>query len=107
MKVEELFIGKKVYSLDPTTPDFLIVESEIVAICSTHLIGIFEVRILSGKFKNETTCHFSDGVLNGDHFFFDIEEATEKYRKQLIKRLNVLEEEMKYLRLKNWELLCK
>lgn len=106
MKTEDLHIGQKVYSLDPTTPEFKISEFEICGIRSTHDDNIFEVYIESEKF-NGTSMHFENGKLHGNHYFFTPDEAKEKYKIRLVEKLNELESQIKELRLKNWELLCK
>ena len=51
--------------------------------------------------------HFENGKLHGNHYFFTPDEVKEKYKIRLVEKLNELESQIKELRLKNWELLCK
>lgn len=105
MKNEDLYIGQKIYSLDINTPDFVLVESTIKQLKQLDDNSI-EIYFESSKYIN-SSIYFKDGELLSKHFFFTIDEVEQKYRILLIEKLNKLENELRYLRTKNWKLLCK
>lgn len=106
MQIEKIHIGQTVFTLDPTTPEFIICEYKVTGIRSTHRDGLFEIYLESSKY-NGTSLHFENGSFVSDHFSFDKNEIKEKYKSRIITQLNDLENQIKNIRLKNWKLLCK
>ncbi len=107
MKIENIYIGQPVYALDRTTTEFKIFEYKIIGIKSTPNFSLFEIHIESRYPYNATSLHFENGKFVSDHFSFYESEMKERYKSKIVKQLNDLENQIKNIRLKNWELLCK
>lgn len=106
MKREDLYIGQKLYCANHYN-NFNISEVTITGIIDIEDDDKIEIHIQSEKGATKRLIYFYSNGTFSDGLFSSKEMLEKHCKSKVIKDIQDLENKIKNLRLKYWELLCK